>query len=84
MPRALPINKAQAWTISNVGHYCEDEGVVLDCDSYDDEFESFDLKCKIKDQAPEQVWRGVQVHPNGWAYFTIWEDGTLEPKEWEE
>jgi hypothetical protein len=84
MPRGLPINKSQAWTLSNVGHYTEDETVVLDADSYDEELESFDLKAKIKDEAPEAVWRGVQVHPNGWAYFTMWEDGTMEPKEWDE
>jgi hypothetical protein len=72
------INKAQAWTLANMGYYAEDEEIVIDAESYDPKAESFVFALQIKDEAPEAVWRGIVVNPNGWSFFTMTASGKVE------
>lgn len=90
--RNFRINRAQAWTLSNVLQYTEagDEApksaageCVINPESYMPEHEAFKFAIQLKEQAPDAVWNDLVYHPdeNGWLYFGMRKDGSIKQLE---
>lgn len=80
------LNKAQAWHLSNIGHYAEDEEIVINADSYDSEEETFEFAIMPKEQVPDSVWTDIDpyIRDTGWAFFIMDDTGDiagLDPEE---
>jgi hypothetical protein len=75
------INRAQAWELVNIAPYCRDEEIVINGESYDEEYESFKFAVQVKDEAPDSVWDGLLVNSDGWSFFGMYRDGKVKQLE---
>jgi hypothetical protein len=75
------INRKQAWELVNIAPYCVDEEIIINGDSYDEEFESFKFAVQVKDSAPDSVWEGLLVNPDGYSFYGMYSDGRVKALE---
>lgn len=75
------LNRKQTWKIVGMQNYCEDEEVVINADSYDEEDQSFTFAAKVKDEAPDSVWEGLIVGESGWCIFEMDGEGNVTQED---
>lgn len=80
----FPINKVQLFRLSYIAGWCEGGyagEVVINGESYDEEFESFKFAIRVKDEAPNSVWDSLLVNADGWSFFGMYKDGSVKQLE---
>lgn len=78
------INRAQAWKLVGIADYCKGGyagEIIINGESYDEETESFRFAIQVKDEAPDSIWDGLLVNPDGWSFFGMYYDGKVKQLE---
>lgn len=84
MAKNFHLNYKQMWKTVHMCKYMENEEIVVNSESYEPEDGSFTFAGKVKDEAPDAVWEGLEVEANGWSIFEMDGEGEVSQNGFEE